>query len=77
MTRFDKNSTTGSSFSVRELLNLRDETPASAEVVFEGERSNYVENQQRNEKLKLRKVESEIGDEERKRNDDKDLSRFK
>ena len=77
MTKFDKNSTTGSSFSVRELLNLRDDSPASAEAVFEGERSNYVENQQRNEKLELRKVKSEIGDEERKRNDDKHFSRFK
>ena len=77
MTRFDKNSTIGSSFSVRELLDLRDDSPANAEAVFEGERSNHVQNQQRNEKLELRKVESEIGDEERKRNDDKHLSRFK
>ena len=77
MTRFDKNTTTGSPFSVRELLNLQDDSRKSAEVVSVAERSICLEAQQREKGLELRKVESEIGVEESKTNDDKDLSRFK
>lgn len=77
MTKFDKNTTARSPFSVRELLNLQDDCQKSDEVVSEAERSICPEAQQREEKLELRKVESEIGVEERNTNDDKDLSRFK
>ena len=68
MTELNKSTNNVSPFSVRELLDLKDDSPTSSEVVSKRKESLL------NEQMELQKVESEMGGEIN--DDDKNSSRF-
>lgn len=60
MAGFGKSTNGVSTFSVREILNLKEDSQKSIEAVSEMERSVYEVDQHNEEKLEFRKVESEM-----------------
>lgn len=60
MAGFGKSTNGVSTFSVREILNLKEDSQKNIEAVSETERSVYEVDQHNEEKLEFRKVESEM-----------------
>ena len=60
MAGFGKSTNGVSTFSVREILNLKEDSQKNIEAVSEMERSVYEVDQHNEEKLEFRKVESEM-----------------
>jgi hypothetical protein len=60
MAGFGKSTNGVSTFSVREILNLKEDSQKNIEAVSETKRSVYEVDQHNEEKLEFRKVESEM-----------------